>query len=134
VGSDDNEWDQIYRKYPLNTLGWELGKPRPVLVEFVEKGFVKRGKALDLCCGAGTNTVYLAQNGFEVTGVDISPTALDYAKAKAKKANVAIDFSVENFVELPFRVKRSILFLIWAVFTTWSPRIGRGSFKVLVAC
>jgi len=103
MSSDDNEWDQIYRKYPLNTLGWELGKPRPILVEFVEKGLVKKGKALDLCCGAGTNTVYLAQNGFEVTGIDISPTALEYAKAKAKKADVAINFSVENFVELPFK-------------------------------
>ena len=52
--SDYDEWDQIYREYPLDSLGWELGEPRPVLVEFVEQGLVKKGKALDLCCGAGT--------------------------------------------------------------------------------
>ena len=87
----------------MNTLGWELGKPRPLLVEFIEKGLIKKGKALDLCCGAGTNTVYLAEKGFEVTGMDISPTAVDIAKEKAEQANAKITFSVQNFVELPFR-------------------------------
>jgi hypothetical protein len=33
------EWDEYYRKYHLEELGWELGKPRPILVEFLEKGF-----------------------------------------------------------------------------------------------
>ena len=87
----------------MNTLGWELGKPRPLLVEFIEKGLIKKSKALDLCCGAGTNTVYLAEKGFEVTGMDISPTAVDIAKEKAEQANAKITFSVQNFVELPFR-------------------------------
>ena len=102
MGSANNEWDEIYRKYPLEELGWELGKPRPILVEFVEKGFVKKGKALDLCCGAGTNTVYLAEKGFEVTGMDISPTAIEYAKKKAEKTKVKIDFRIEDFTKLPF--------------------------------
>ena len=102
MGSANNEWDEIYRKYPLEELGWELGKPRPILVEFVEKGFVKKGKALDLCCGAGTNTVYLAAKGFEVTGIDISPTAVEYAKKKAEHAKIEISFMVQSFLQLPF--------------------------------
>ena len=52
---------EIYRKYSVKSWGWELGKPRPILVEFVEKGLIKKGKTLDLCCGAGTNTIYLAK-------------------------------------------------------------------------
>ena len=83
-------------------MGWELGKPRPILVEFVEKGFVKKGMALDLCCGAGTNTVYLAEKGFEATGTDISPTAIEYAKKKAEQAKVKINFMAQNFLQLPF--------------------------------
>jgi len=97
-----DEWDQIYRKYPVEELGWELGKPRLILVEFVEKGLIKKGKALDICCGAGTNTVYLAKQGFEVTGIDISPTAIKYAKKKAEQARVKIDLRVQNFLDLPF--------------------------------
>jgi ubiquinone/menaquinone biosynthesis C-methylase UbiE len=102
MNSSYDEWDQIYRKYPLEELGWKLGRPRPILVEFIEKGFIKKGKALDICCGAGTNTVYLAEKGFEVTGIDISPKAIAYAKKKAKQANVNINLMVQNFLNLPF--------------------------------
>lgn len=84
-------------------MGWELGKPRQVLVEFVKKGLLKKGKALDVCCGAGTNTVYLAQKGFEVTAIDISMKAIEYAKKKAKRANVKINFMLQSFVDLPFK-------------------------------
>jgi ubiquinone/menaquinone biosynthesis C-methylase UbiE len=100
--SSNNEWDQIYQKYPLEELGWELGKPRPILREYVEKGLLKKGKALDICCGAGTNTVYLAEKGFEVAGIDISPTAIGYAEKKAAYANVHVSFKVQDFLELPF--------------------------------
>lgn len=102
MSSDYEEWEQIYRKYPLESLGWELGKPRPLLVEFVEKGLVKKGKTLDICCGAGTNTVYLAEKGFEVTGIDISSKAIEYAKEKAEQARVKISFMVIDFLDLPF--------------------------------
>lgn len=103
MSSDYKEWDRIYRRYPLETLPWELGKPRKMLVELVEKGLIQRGKALDVCCGAGTNAVYLAEKGFQVTGIDISSKAVEYAKEKATKANVKIQFMVQNFLELPFR-------------------------------
>ncbi|HJW65927.1 MAG TPA: class I SAM-dependent methyltransferase [Candidatus Bathyarchaeia archaeon] len=100
--SSNNEWDRIYQKYPLEELGWELGKPRPILREYVEKGLLKRGKALDICCGTGTNTVYLAEKGFEVTGIDISPTAIGYAEKKAAQSKVQVSLKVQDFLELPF--------------------------------
>lgn len=102
MSSNGEEWDQIYRTYSLNELGWELGKPRPILIEYVAKGLVKKGKTLDICSGAGTNTVYLAQQGFEVTGIDISSTAIEYAKTKATQANVKIRLMVQDFLKLPF--------------------------------
>ena len=100
--SSDNEWDRISRKYHLEELGWELGKPRPILREYVEKGLLKKGKALDICCGAGTNMVYLAEKGFDVMGIDISPTAIGYAEKKAAHANVHVSLKVQGFLELPF--------------------------------
>lgn len=102
MGSNYDEWDQIYRKYPLGSLGWELGKPRPILVEFVEKGLMKKGETLDLCCGAGTNTIYLAEKGFRVTGIDISQRAIQYAKEKTKQVNAKINFIIGSFVNLSF--------------------------------
>lgn len=52
--------------------------------------------------GAGTNTVYLAKKGFQVTGIDISSKAVEYARKKADQANVEIKFMVQNFLDLPF--------------------------------
>jgi ubiquinone/menaquinone biosynthesis C-methylase UbiE len=57
---------------------------------------------LDVCCGAGTNAVFLAENGFAVTGIDISSRAIEYAKEKAKLANVKLRLFVQNFLTLPF--------------------------------
>ncbi len=96
------KWDQVYRRYQLETLPWELGRPREALVKLVEKGIIKKGKALDICCGAGTNTIYLAQKGFSVTGVDISSKAIEHAKRKAEQADVKIRFMVQNALTLPF--------------------------------
>jgi len=70
------EWDEAYA-HDLSELPWELGKPRQQLVKLVESGIIKQGsRALDICCGAGTNTVYLASKGFVVSAIDISPRAI----------------------------------------------------------
>jgi SAM-dependent methyltransferase len=50
------------------------------------------GSALDLGCGTGDTSIYLAQHGWKVTGVDFVPKALDKARIKAGAANLSIDF------------------------------------------
>jgi len=108
--SNYSEWDRYYREHPLEELGWELGRPRPILVECLQKGLVpKGGKALDLCCGAGTNTVYLAQNGYDTTGIDISSTALGMAKNKEEHANADLCFVNASFTDLPFANNQFVL-------------------------
>jgi len=95
-------WDRVYHEYPLGALPWELGKPRPILVQVVEEGLVKPGKALDICCGAGTNTVHMAQKGFKATGLDISHKAIEYGRKKAEKAQVKIRWIIGNALDFPF--------------------------------
>jgi SAM-dependent methyltransferase len=68
---------------------WEIG-PRQELVELVESGRLSPerlapGRAIDLGCGSGANSLYLAEHGFEVTGVDFSTTALAKATRAAKE-------------------------------------------------
>ncbi len=102
MSSQYERWDEVHRKYPPEALPWELGRPRKVLVDLIESGKVKPGKALDICCGMGTNALYMAERGFQVQGIDISPKAIEHAQEKAEKARVEIPFSVENAVYLPF--------------------------------
>lgn len=47
------------------------------------------GRSLDLGCGTGTNTVYLAQKGWDASGVDFVPRAVDVARKKASAAGVS---------------------------------------------
>jgi 2-polyprenyl-3-methyl-5-hydroxy-6-metoxy-1,4-benzoquinol methylase len=72
-------------------------------VKLIKKGLIKKGKVLDICCGADTNSIYLAKNGFLVTAIDISVTALHYARKESKKEKSHINFMRLNFVHLSFR-------------------------------
>jgi ubiquinone/menaquinone biosynthesis C-methylase UbiE len=103
MGSSYREWDDVYRDYPAGTLPWELGKPRKTLIDMVESGRIQLGNTPDICCGLGTNTAYMAQNGFDVTAIDISKQALKLAKQKARRAKAEVKFVLANFVTLPFK-------------------------------
>lgn len=48
--------------------------------------------ALDVGCGTGDTSIYLAQHGWQVTGVDFVPKAVKKARAKAAAAGVSVDF------------------------------------------
>ena len=54
-----------------------------MLVEMIESRVIAPGRTLEIGCGTGTNAIYLAEHGFEVVGVDISPLAIDNARSKA---------------------------------------------------
>ena len=73
---------------------WE-GGPRSELVSLVESGRLdptSMPRAIDLGCGSGANSVFLAEHGFDVTGVDFSPVALGKARALATEHGVTATF------------------------------------------
>jgi methylase of polypeptide subunit release factors len=61
------------------------------LVKVVEDEAFRPGRAIVLACGSGTNAIYLAGKGFEVTAVDVAPSALVIATEKARKAGVEVN-------------------------------------------
>jgi len=78
---------------------WEIG-PRQELVELVEAGVLTPCRAIDLGCGTGANSVFLAQHGFEVTGVDFAPAGIEKATRAATDAGVSVDFVVDDLTDL----------------------------------
>jgi ubiquinone/menaquinone biosynthesis C-methylase UbiE len=58
------------------------------------------GRLLELGCGAGNIVVWLAKEGYDLTGVDISPTAIDWARRRAHGENIQADFIVVNVLDL----------------------------------
>jgi SAM-dependent methyltransferase len=63
------------------------GKPNTALVD--EVAGLTPGRALDLGCGEGGDAIWLAQQGWQVTGVDVSQVALERAAQHAEEAGVA---------------------------------------------
>jgi SAM-dependent methyltransferase len=90
------EMDKIYRNMPLEEIPWNIETPPDALVELVESGKVKPCKTIDFGCGAGNYAIYLASIGFDVTGIDISPSAIKTAKENAKKKRVKCIFLVAD--------------------------------------
>src|SRR5882757_9274107 len=63
---------------------WSIGEPQPELAELIEQGKFK-GDVLDVGCGEAAVSLYLAERGFTTVGLDLSPTAIELAKAEAAK-------------------------------------------------
>ena len=95
-GIRHSEIDRIYRNMRPEEIPWNIEEPPDALLELVESGRVRPCKTIDLGCGAGNYAIYLANKGFEVTGVDISPTAIKIAKENAKRKGAEINFLVAD--------------------------------------
>jgi SAM-dependent methyltransferase len=85
--------------YRLGRMPWEIG-PRQELVELVHNGRLRPCRAVDLGCGTGANSVFLAEHGFDVTGIDFSPAALAKASSRAAQAGVAVRFVEDDLTAL----------------------------------
>ena len=69
----------------------------------VESGFLPgSGETLDIGCGAGSNLLYLARQGFHPYGVDLSPGAVRAARLRAHQAHLTVDVREGDALALPF--------------------------------
>jgi len=117
---EPRDWDARY-------AGRESEPSRPpnaFLADFA--GELLPGRAIDLACGAGRNAVWLAERGWDVTGVDFSPVALERARTMASARGVrvswleanlldyqppaaAFDLAVVSYLQLPAPQRRKVL-------------------------
>ena len=89
----------VYRLlYALRLTPWDRDGPLPELVDAVDG--LAPGRALDLGCGTGAQSVFLAQRDWEVTAVDVVPRALAAARRRAQAAGVRIDIRHGDVVRL----------------------------------
>jgi SAM-dependent methyltransferase len=90
---DRNAWNE---RYAGDELVWSA-EPNQFLVAEVET--LPPGRALDLACGEGRNAVWLAERGWDVTGVDFSNVGLDKARRRAEARRVSAQWEVADVTE-----------------------------------
>ncbi|NNC92662.1 MAG: class I SAM-dependent methyltransferase [Acidimicrobiia bacterium] len=87
------QWDE---RYALRELVW-TARPNQFLVS--ETASLVPGRALDIACGEGRNAVWLAEEGWEVTGVDFSPVGIEKANRLGADRGVEVAWAVVDIVE-----------------------------------
>jgi len=93
-----DQMEQVYSDMPPENIPWNISRPPALLVKAVEDGRIKPCKAVDLGCGAGNYAVWLAQQGFDVTGLDISVHAVKLANQLAGEKGVSCRFAAADLL------------------------------------
>ena len=111
------DWDRRYAE--VESL-W-AARPNRFLVAEVSE--LPPGRALDLASGEGQNAIWLAELGWEVTGVDYSDVAIAKARARAERDGVAADFVCADLVS--YEPERSAFDLVLLLYLHIPPEERR---------
>jgi len=92
------DWNDSYRD---GFLPWDTGRPSSELERAIGQHAIRPARALEIGCGTGTNCVWLAEQGFQVTGLDVAPLAVEQAEKRAQVAGLHVTFQVADVLQLP---------------------------------
>ena len=71
----------------------------------------KISRILELCCGTGRLTIPLAQEGYNISGIDYTPSMLEQAKVKASETGLEVEFIEADIRTLNLRKKYDLIFI-----------------------
>jgi len=92
-------WEKMY-EMPLEELPWEIKEAPQELKAYIDANRIEGGSALDAGCGTGNFSVYLAKNGYTVTGVDYSEKALAIARKNNEELKLPLTYIRADLTEL----------------------------------
>jgi len=95
---DPYRWEE---RYQTGDIPWDSRQPDRHLQQVMASLDVPRGAALDIGCGTGAHALWLAGLGFDVVGLDLSPTAIAEAQAHASEAGVGCQLVTLDFLQEP---------------------------------
>ncbi len=100
---------------------WDSG-PREELVRLVESGRLRPGPAIDLGSGTASNCIFLAQHGFDVTGLDYAEAAVALGEQRAGQAGVHVRFVQDDLTQLRHVTGTYDLLIDYGTLDDLSPR------------
>jgi ubiquinone/menaquinone biosynthesis C-methylase UbiE len=95
----EQEWDKIYKDQ--GEVQFDLIPTVKIATDIFKRNGCK--SVMDLGCGTGRHSIYLAEQGFKVYATDISETGLEITKSKAAKLNLSnIEFKIHDMRDILF--------------------------------
>jgi SAM-dependent methyltransferase len=94
-------WEYIWRGADIPPVYRSFAAPNETVVEWLDTA-PPGGFVLDVGCGAGRHVTYLGERGFQVAGVDISPSGVRLAEEACAARGIAFDGRVSNMTTLPW--------------------------------
>ena len=92
------EENRFQERYKAGDTPWDIGKPDFNLIQTVSTTPIQPTKALEIGCGTGDNAIWLAQQNFQVVGIDTSEIAIARARQKALNAHAHCAFLVSGIL------------------------------------
>ncbi|MFD0698270.1 methyltransferase domain-containing protein [Paenibacillus sp. GCM10027628] len=134
--------EQLQELYQQDAYYW--GKEPNNLVRLISQFGIAGGYAVDLGAGEGRDSVYLAQQGYEVLAVDLAPAGLDKVKSLAKEFSVRLDVEEADINDFQPQQAVNLLYTIgalqyvrpdrrWEQFANWKANTVAGGLHVLFA-
>lgn len=93
-----HQMDHIYKNIPLNKIPWNMERPPKALLDLVASKNIVPCKTIDLGCGLGHYAHYLANCGFDVTGIDISTEAIKLAQERSIQEGIKAAFRTADMI------------------------------------
>jgi len=82
----------------------------PILLRNAVASLHSTGSALDIGCGTGEDSVFMARHGLTVTAIDFVPRALNFARMRARECGVGIEFIGGDIIQHEFKEKYDLIF------------------------
>src|SRR3989442_13750584 len=107
LNEDTFSWNHAYVSGEYKNH-WHYSNPSQELATLLASGIVRKGSALDIGCGAGVETMFLAENGFRASGIDLSDKAIQLAKSSSKRRRLRINFRTGTALDRPYPDKEFV--------------------------
>lgn len=92
-------WEQLYQETDVESMPWYYRELEPDVRATLKDLGLHEGRALDIGTGPGTQAVGLAAIGFHVTATDISPTAIEKARARAEDQSIHVNWLADDILD-----------------------------------
>ncbi|MFH5801021.1 class I SAM-dependent methyltransferase [Haladaptatus sp. CMAA 1911] len=99
VSAPERPLTHVYDAAYTGVPNWDIGRPQRAFVRLAETGRFE-GPILEVGCGTGELSLFLARQGYDVLGIDLSSVAISQANEKARWRRVSAQFLVWDALDL----------------------------------